>query len=443
MTHSAIDGFTWQMGLALAIFSATYILIFSEVIHRTSAAILGAVVMVGAGTWGHFYTQEQAISAIDGNTLLLLLAMMILITLLKPTGGFEYLAIRIAKLAKGNSVLLLVYLSLAVSLISTVLDNVTTVLIFAPLTVLICRMVGLNPLPFLIAEALMSNIGGVATLIGDPPNLMIGSQGGIDFSTFVFHMGPIVSAVWICSVVVLVGLFWNQLGKGRRFADLDLDERKAINNPYRLKVILAALTIVIILFFIHHHFHLYPAYVALLGVAITLPFIRPNPQELFEDVEWSVLIFFAGLFSVVGGLESTGLLQLIGMQFAHLAQDPNMLLLTCLLLMWMSAVLSAVVDNIPFTVTMIPIVQSLEAYGVNITPLWWALALGAGLGGNGTHIGATANIICLSEAERCGIPEARITPWKWMKVGIPVMLVSLLVASIIMSAFFSFFNKVL
>lgn len=433
--------FSWQMGAALTVFAVTYVLIFSEVIHRAHAAVIGAVVMVGIGTWGHFYSQEQALQAIDGNTLMLLLAMMMIIVLLKPTGGFDYLAIRIAKWSGGSSVRLLIYLSLAVSLISTILDNVTTVLIFAPLTVLICRMVRLNPMPFLMAEAIMSNIGGVATLIGDPPNLMIGSKANIDFTTFVVHMGPIVAVVWAICMVLLVAMFWNQLGEGRRFANLDLDERKAIKNPFHLQVILAALAIVITLFFIHHHFHLYPSYVALIGVALILPFVRPEPQQLFENLEWSVLVFFAGLFSVVGGLEATGFLNLIGVQFARIAQDPAMLLVTCLLLMWVAAILSAVVDNIPFTVTMIPIVQSLEAHGVNITPLWWALALGAGLGGNGTHIGATANIICLTEAERSGIPEARITPLAWIRAGVPIMIASLASASVIMVLFFPFFEN--
>jgi Na+/H+ antiporter NhaD/arsenite permease-like protein len=432
---------TGDMLIALIIVIVTYTLIFRETIHRTNAAIIGAVCMVGAGMFLGFYTQEQAIQSIDGNTLLLLMGMMMLITLIKPTGGFEYMAIIIGKMAKGSPLRLLIYLSLAVSLISMLLDNVTTVIIFAPLTVLMCRMLKLNPLPYLMSEAIMSNIGGIATLIGDPPNLMIGSQANIDFMTFLIHMGPIVSVVWIICMIMLAFMFREYLGAtNKQGFNLNLDETKAIKQPERLNKILMVMGIVVLLFFVHHYLHLYPAYVALIGVGLALILINPSPGELFGEVLWSVLIFFAGLFAIVGGLEASGFLHLTGMQLAKLAQDPQLLLITCLVLMWVSAILSAIVDNIPFTVTMIPIVQSLESQGVNITPLWWALALGAGLGGNGTHIGATANIVCVSESEKFNDENARITPKIWLKKGLPVMIVSLIVSTIVFVAFFDFFR---
>jgi len=432
--------FSHEMIVAGCIFLCAYILIFSEVIHRTSAAIMGAVVMVGVGMWQGFYTQEAALKAIDANTILLLMGMMLLITLLKPTGGFEYLAIRIAKLAKGSSLRLLIYLSLSVSVISMFLDNVTTVLIFAPLTVLITRLVKLNPLPFLMAEAMMSNIGGIATLIGDPPNLMIGSAANIDFNQFIIHMLPVVTVAWVVGMGVFIFMFRTELNSDHNFGELQLDESKAIKDPKKLRYILVVLMVVILLFFTHHHFHLYPAFVALIGVALALPLMRPHPAELFGEVEWSVLIFFAGLFVIVGGLEASGMLDLAGEQLAHLASQPNMLLITCLAVLWVAAILSAVVDNIPFTVTMIPIILSLESQNINITPLWWALALGAGLGGNGTHIGATANIICVAESERSGIAEARITPAIWLKKGLPTTFVSLIVASIMFYFLFDFLS---
>lgn len=431
---------TGDMWIALIIVIATYTLIFRETIHRTNAAIIGAVLMVGAGMLFGFYTQEQAIEAIDGNTLLLLMGMMMLITLMKPTGGFEYMAIFIGKTAKGSPLRLLIYLSLTVSLISMILNNVTIVIIFAPLTVLMCRMLKLNPLPYLMSEAIMSNIGGIATLIGDPPNLMIGSQANIDFMTFLIHMGPITSVVWIISMLTLLFIFREYLGSSnQKDFDLNLDQTKAIKQPKRLKQILLILAIVVILFFVNHYLHLYPAYVALIGVGLALVLINPSPTELFGEVSWSVLIFFAGLFSIVGGLEASGLLSLIGMKLADIAKDPNSLLLTCLVLMWVSAALSAIIDNIPFTVTMIPIIQTFESQGVNITPLWWALVLGASLGGNGTHIGATANIICMSESEKFKDASARITPQIWLRKGLPVMIVSLTTSSIIFVVFFDFF----
>lgn len=433
------SGFTLEMGIAITVLLSAYVLIFSEWIHRTNAAIFGAVLMIGTGTAFGFYSQEAALFAIDGNTLFLLAGMMMIVTLLRPTGGFEYIAIRIAKISHGNPRLLLVYLSLAVSIISMVLDNVTTVLIFAPLTVLIARMLLLNPMPFLMAEAMLSNIGGTATLVGDPPNIMIGSAAGIDFLSFLIHVGPIIAVTWIAVVMLVLFLFRDMLAvnmHGR--APVALDESKAITDPAGLKKMLFALTVVVVLFFVHHNFHLYPAYVAFIGVALAVILVRPHPEPLFGKLEWSVLIFFAGLFVMVGGLEGSGLLDLIGNQLARLCQDNEQLLFAALLLMWASALLSALIDNIPFTVTMLPIVAGLEAHGVNITPLWWALAIGVGLGGNGSPIGATANIICITESERSRIPGARITTAIWLRRGLPAMLLSLVVASILYAAFFSY-----
>jgi Na+/H+ antiporter NhaD/arsenite permease-like protein len=440
LEHGANPVSAMDMWLAGMIFIGAYALIFSEVIHRTAAGVIGAVAMVGVGAWGGFYTQENALLAMDGNTLVLLLAMMFLVAMLRPTGGFEYLAIRLGKLANGSPVRLLIYLTFAVSVISMFLDNVTTVLIFAPLTVLMTRMLNLNPMPYLMGEAMMSNIGGIATLIGDPPNLMIGSAAKIDFNTFFITMGPIVVVIWLTSLVLLLFMFREHFF-GKRFAELHLDETKAIKDPKALKRILAIMAVVILLFFVHHHLHLYPSFVALIGVALGFALLREDPVRICQEVEWTVLIFFGCLFVIVGGLEAVGVLDLIGEELAAMAgNDPAKLLMTCLMIMWVAAFLSAAVDNIPFTVTMIPIIQGLGGQGVEIMPLWWALAIGVGLGGNGTHIGATANIICVAEAERSGIPEAKITPTLWLRKGLPIMVLSLVVASIVYATFFSYFR---
>jgi Na+/H+ antiporter NhaD/arsenite permease-like protein len=207
-----------------------------------------------------------------------------------------------------------------------------------------------------------------------------------------------------------------------------------------LRLTLFALGVIVILFFIHHHLHLYPAFAAFAGLALALALLRPEPNVLIGGVNWSVLIFFSGLFIIVGGVESSGLLDLLGEELGSLAKEPEMLLVTCLVLMWMSAILSAIVDNIPFTVTMIPIILGLESQGVNIVPLWWALALGVGLGGNATHIGATANLIAVAESEQCGIPNARISPAIWMRHGVPTTLVSLTLATLLFTAFFDYFR---
>jgi Na+/H+ antiporter NhaD/arsenite permease-like protein len=435
---TAVSGPMIVSGLVLL---AAYALIFAEVIHRVHAAIVGAVVMVGVGTYGGFYSQEQAIRAIDANTMLLLGGMMMMVAMLRHTGGFEYLAIRIAKRTATRPSRLLVSLALVVSVVSLFLDNVTTVIVFAPLTVLICRMVGLNPMPYLMAEAMMSNIGGIATLVGDPPNIMIGSAAGIDFNRFLLHMGPTVAVIWSCTVALLLFRFRTELTPPDTFTGVvDLDESRAITDPRGLKRGLAGLTVIIVLFFVHHHLHLYPSYATFVGLALVLLLSRPEPDSLLKNVDWPVLMFFAALFVIVGGVKSSGLLALIGQHLASIANDPEKLLVSCLLLMWAAALLSAIIDNIPFTVTMLPIVLSLETKGVNITPMWWALALGVGLGGNGSHIGATANVICVSESERCGIPGSRITPGLWLRRGFPIMLAGLIAASLIFSLFFGFFS---
>jgi Na+/H+ antiporter NhaD/arsenite permease-like protein len=427
----------WMAGLILV---AAYVLIFSEVIHRTLAGIIGAVAMVLAGMVGGFYSQAEAVNAIDANTMFLLTGMMTLVVLLRPTGGFEYLAIRMAKLSRGSPRRLLVYLSTVVTVISLFLDNVTTVLVFAPLTVVITRMLGLNPIPYLMSEALLSDTGGVATLVGDPPNVMIGSAAGIDFNRFLFHMGPIIVVAWLVTVALMLWLFRPYLAKSMNESILDLDETKAVKDPRGLAAILFALSVVILLFFIHHHFHLLPGYVAWIGVALALALVRPDPDKFLRQIDWSVLVFFAGLFIIVGGVEGSGLLDLVGQQLAIIAQNPDKLLMTALILMWVSAFLSAAVDNIPFTVTMIPIISHLETQGVDVMPLWWALALGVGLGGNGTHIGSTANVICVAEAERAGIPEYRISPLLWLKKGTPVMLATLAVSTVLLTIFFDYYR---
>lgn len=428
------------MGSALAILVVAYALIFTEVIHRAYAALLGAVAMIMLGGWLGYYSQEAALASIDGNTMFLLMAMMLLVAMLRPTGAFEYLGIRLAKLAAGDPRRLLFYLCAAVSVLSMFLDNVTTVIIFAPLTVLVTRILNLNPAPFLIAEAMMSNIGGAATLVGDPPNIMIGSAGGIDFVRFLVHMGPMILPVWLVVMVLLLFLFRRELRPVDAAAVVDLDENKAIHDPRALKRMVAVLSGVVVLFFVHHTLHWYPAFVSLIGLAIALVWLRPDPEKLMTKVEWSVLLFFGALFVLVGGVEASGLLHLVGAQLAAYAREPGHLLATALLLMWVAAILSALVDNIPFTVTMIPIVAALEQQGVNVTPLWWALALGVGLGGNGTHIGATANVICIAEAERAQMPEARITPARWLRAGLPAMLASLGVASGVLTLFFPAFS---
>lgn len=429
-----------NMLIAASVLVGAYALIFTEVIHRTSAAILGAVVMVAVGMFFGFYTQQAAIQAIDANTVLLLAAMMMLVAMLRPTGAFEYTAIVIARFSANDPRRLLVFLSLAVSVISMFLDNVTTIIVFAPLTVLIARILQLNPLPYLMSEAILSNVGGASTLVGDPPNIMIGSAAGINFSSFLVHMGPPIALVWVGTVAMLLIAFRGEL-KPRQFElrGDHFDLSNAIKDHQTLWRVMFSLTLVVTLFFIHHHLDMFPAFAAFVGLTVALVLMRPDPEALFGEVNWSVLMFFAGLFVIVGGVEASGLLDLLGQSLATLANEPGKLLLAGLVLMWAAAVLSAVIDNIPFTVTMIPIIVGLDSSGAQVAPLWWALAIGVGLGGNSTHIGATANLIAVTEAENCGIAGARISPLAWIRVGVPVTFFGLVVASLVYTLFFSYF----
>ncbi|MDJ0656586.1 MAG: SLC13 family permease [Xanthomonadales bacterium] len=418
----------WAAGGVLLL---AYGFIFTDWIERSYAAVAGAVVMVVIGGALGFYSQAQAIQAVDANTMLLLLGMMILIAMIKPTGGFEYLGIRLVRLSGGSPVLLMLYLGVTVSVLSTILDNVTTVIIFAPLTVLVTRLMHLNPAPFLIAEAMLSNIGGAATLVGDPPNILIGSAADISFVTFLVNMVPLVVPAWLLTLGLLLAVFRKELVPSRSEPfHLDLDENQAIRHPQQLKKGLVALGVVVVLFFVHHWLHYYPALVALIGMSLGLLLIRPDPEKLMKEVEWTVLIFFAGLFVMVGGVEASGMLNLVSAWIADMARDPGAMLITSLALMWVSALLSALIGSIPFTITMIPVVHALAGQGIGVYPLWWALAIGVGLGANGTHIGAMANVVCLTEAEKSGMREARITPVRWLKTGVPVVITGLMMASL-------------
>lgn len=420
-----------SMWIATAILVGAYVMIFSEHLHRTYAALAGAVAMIGVGGWLGFYSQEEALRSIDANTIVLLMGMMLLVALLRATGLFEYLAIRIAKASGGSPVRLMIYLAVATSFLSMILDNVTTVIIFAPLTILVTRLLKLNPAPFLIAQAMMSNIGGAATLVGDPPNIMIGSAADIDFVTFLINMAPLIAAPWLVSLLLILFIFRKDLRPATDSpVHIDLDEDKAIREPVLMRRMLFVMGLVVILFFVHHRLHFYPSFVTLIGLALALVIARPHADKLVGEVDWSILLFFASLFVIVGGVEATGLLALIGGKVAEAARDPSMLLLTALALMWIAAILSALIDNIPFTVTMIPIISALSAEGIDVYPLWWALAIGVALGGNGTHIGATANIVVVAQAERSGLPNARITPLQWLRIGLPVMISGLVVASL-------------
>ncbi|HKY55086.1 MAG TPA: ArsB/NhaD family transporter [Anaerolineales bacterium] len=410
------------------IFLTSLVLIFSEKIHRSIAAIAGGVFIVGLGKMLGFYSEEEALNAIDFNTLGLLLGMMILVAMLEPTGFFQYIAVWAARASQGKPVRLFVLLGSVTTVLSMFLDNVTTVVLIAPVTILICEILGINPLPHLIAEALLSNTGGVATLVGDPPNVLIGSAAGLTFNDFLIYSLPIVVVAWIAALILLRHLFREELSKPPQNAEavMSLNPAQSLDDPKNARRILIVLNIAILLFFVHHRLHISPSFIAVTAAAVALLWVQPDIQDIFKRVEWSVLIFFSSLFVMVGGLEAAGVLETIVGLLEGLSSIPPLWFGVSLI--WIVAALSAVVDNVPITIALIPVIQGLGAAGMDITPLWWALAFGAGFGGNGTIIGSTANIIVATLSEKTRTP---ITSSLWNRRGLPVMLVTSAIASVL------------
>jgi len=413
---------------SIIIFFGSLILIFWEKINRSIIAIAGSVLMIGAGKILGFYSEEAAIQAIDFNTLGLLLGMMILVAMLEPTGFFEYLAVIAARASKGKQSRLFILLGIITTVLSMFLDNVTTVVLIAPVTILISEILGVSALPYLITEALLSNTGGVATLIGDPPNVLIGSAAGLSFNDFLIYSMPIVLVAWAGALFLLQYLFKKELAKRPRRSKsvMKLNPAETLNHPETARRILIVLGGAILFFFIHHLLHIEPSFVALSAAAIALIWVQPDIQEVLKKVEWSVLLFFGALFIMVGGLEHSGALEMVVRVFENVSAIPPVLF--GVLIIWVVAALSAVVDNVPITIALIPVIKGLGETGIDIGPLWWALAFGAGFGGNGTIIGSTANIIVATMSEKTRTP---ITAALWIKRGLPVMLITCTVASIL------------
>lgn len=422
--------------LSTIIFFGSLILIFTEKLHRSITAIAGAALMVGMGRILGFYTEEAALEAVDFNTLGLLLGMMILVAMLEPTGFFQYLAVLAARASKGNPMRLFILLGAITTVLSMFLDNVTTVVLIAPVTILICEIMGISALPFLVSEALLSNTGGVATLVGDPPNVLIGSAAGLSFNDFLIYSMPIVLIAWVGALFLLRYLFRKELSKRPRSvkAIMQLNPAETLNEPKVALRILIVLGGAVLFFFLHNTLHVSPSLVALSAAAIALVWVRPDIQEVFKRIEWSVLIFFGALFVMVGGLEHAGVMEAIVGLLERASDVPPILFGVGLI--WVVAVLSAVVDNVPITIALIPVIKGLGESGMDTAPLWWALAFGAGFGGSGTIIGSTANIIVTTLSEKTRTP---ITAKLWNKRGLPVMLVTCAIATILYTIIYNWF----
>ena len=404
-----------RTAITVVVFVGAYTLIATEWVHRVIVALTGAGLLLGL----QVITVEDAFSSertgVDWNVILLLLGMMIIVGVIRQTGLFEYLAIWSAKRARGRPFTILVLLSLITAVASALLDNVTTVLLVAPVTVLIAERLGTSPVPLLIAEVMASNIGGTATLVGDPPNILIGSEAGLSYADFVLNLGPIVLLLLVVFLVLAKVLFRNDLAyhPERVREVMALDEREALTRGPLLFRSLAVLAVVTVGFLFHRALGYEPSVIALLGAGVLLLISRQEPAPFLREVEWPTLLFFMGLFVMAGALVKVGVVH----QLAEWATDftGGSLLLSTMLLVVLSAPLSAVVDNIPYVATMAPLVHELaRTLPGETTVLWWALALGADLGGNATSIGASANVVALGVAERSGY---RIRFVEFLKYG--------------------------
>lgn len=432
-----------EMMISGVILALTFIAIFTEGvhgIHRVKCGMAGAAVMIVVGQVFGFYNPGQAVDAIDWNVVFLLGGMMTVVAIMIPTGGFQQMAYAIADYSKGRLFLLMALMGTLVTVLSLLLDNVTTVVIFGPLIILICQSLRVSAIPFLLAAALLSDTGGVATLVGDPPNLMIGSAAGIGFNDFAIHMAGMVFVAWLVILFFLRYLFKEELSVTPH--ELDLTDREPLSDPKTWYGSLAVLGIMVIGFVMHNTLHWEPWFVTAIGLTV-LAFIGKDidMEEAFAHTELGLLMFFISLFIIVGGVEHSQFLEYLGQFIVPFVESD--LMTATLMLMWVSAVLSAAIDNIPFTAAMIPIILGMEAQGINVTPLWWGLAAGVGMGGNGTHLGSTANVFIVTISEKmakdAGDPSLAITPGLWFRKGLPVMLITLTTCTIIMYLFFDFF----
>jgi Na+/H+ antiporter NhaD/arsenite permease-like protein len=413
--------------LAGGVFLVIYSLIVTERLHRTLAALLGAVVVIGLG----LIDQHEAFSqdVVDFNVIFLLAGMMIIANILGKTGIFQWLAVEAVRRAEGRPYRLMVLISLITAVVSMFLDNVTTVVLMTPVTFFVAERLGMSPIPFLISQILASNIGGTATLIGDPPNIIIGSRFDKDFNDFLLNAAPAAITSLIVYLAFARWLFRNELASAVQALEPEDIERlvsaeRKIQDPRLMRLGLAVLSVTIVGFLVARPLGLEGATIALAGAVVLMILARQDVHEVLKDVEWSTLLFFIGLFIVVGAVVKSGLISDLAKQALALTGGRSDV--AALLVLWMSAVLSAVVDNIPYTITMIPLVQEM-GQSVDVEPLIWALVLGADMGGNATIVGASANVVVSSLSEARGHPISFLS---YLKYGVPATVLTMIVCTI-------------
>lgn len=423
-----------MMITAIVIFIISYILIATDKIPHTLTALAGGFLMI----FFHVINQHQAMHAIDLSVIFLLIGMMILVEILAETGLFEYVAIKVAQIVKGNPVALLVLLSLVTAVFSAFLDNVTTILLITPITIFIADQLNVNPIPFILSEVMASNIGGTATLIGDPPNILIGSAAKLSFMEFIVNLGPMVLINLVVFSFTIVFLFGKKMhvSQDLKVKIMEMKPLRAIKDTLTMKQGLVVIGLVIVGFLTHQWSHVEPSTIAFSGAILMMIIKRKKPEEAFHKVEWETLFFFIGLFILVEGVVQAGVI-------SHLAQQVmdatgKDLQITSITILWISSVFSSIIDNIPYVATMIPMVKhmipEIASHSHVAIPtvsyaLWWALSMGACLGGNGTLIGASANVVAASVAAK---NNRKISFWQFSKYGLIILFQSLIISTLYM-----------
>jgi len=410
--------------LSIVIFVVVYALIIWDRFDRMVVALAGAMLMVLL----RVLDQQDAFAAIDFNTIGLLIAMMVIVMIMRLTGIFEYLGIKMVKISKAEPFRLLILLSIFTGIFSAFLDNVTTILLILPIAISVTKKLEISPIPFILSAIFASNVGGAATLIGDPPNIMISSQAGLNFMDFIVNVAPLCFPVLILTSFIFGFMYRKQLKTkdSLKKSIMDLDEKACIKDPVLLKKSLIVFGLVVIGFLFHGMLGFESSTIAITGAVLLLFISGVKPEKVLLDVEWKTIFFFSGLFIVVGGIVETGVISWFAQEVIALTGGD--LFLTAMAILWVAAIASAFVDNIPFTATMIPMIIELGVItGMDVTPLWWALSLGACLGGNGTAIGASANVVAIGMADREGY---RISFGHYFKIAFPVMLLTIVISTV-------------
>lgn len=416
--------------IAIVIFLCTMAAIITGKVHNTVAAITGAALLVLT----HVLSIEDCVEAVDIETICILVGMMLLVAVIKNSGIFEYIAIKAAKLSKGRPWPIMVIFILITAVLSGMLDNVTTVLLVGPMTLAITNILKVDPVPYIVTQIMASNIGGTATLIGDPPNIMIGSAGHLSFVDFILNTGFAVVFVMIISLVC----FYLIYGKNLLVTDesiakvMQLDENKAIKDRKLMYESVIMIIIVALCFIFHDQLGMQSCTIAIAAACIMLLIGKQEPEEIISSVEWPTILFFIGLFIVVGGMKKTGVITILANGLISITGGN--VTVTMIVILWVSAIVSSFLDNIPFVATLIPMILTMQSQGIDVTPIWWALSLGACLGGNGTLIGASANVVLSGISKNHGHP---ITFGQYFKIGFPMMLLSVAICSVFLFIRFS------